>query len=107
MGIQHASRMLALRMNEALQCLGGSVGELPADRLDPMAEEGEPGYIPTVDIVRVARSNFEPTYLRAMAVRNGYRQFGEHVDVQFDNAVAVELTCRELLDAQRWLLERL
>lgn len=91
-------------MNAALHCLGGPVGKPPPEFLDPMAEEGEPGYIPTVDIIRMAASNFEPVYLRVMAVRNGYKQFGDHVDQEFDNAVAVELTCRELVEAQPWLI---
>lgn len=76
----------------------------PATFLDPMAEEGEPGYIPTVDILRMALSNFERPYIRVMATRNGYKQFGDHVDQEFDNAVAVELTCRELVEAQPWLI---
>jgi hypothetical protein len=105
-----ARRQVAGFMSEAIRI--ATVTSLPAwmsaDFRDPHAEEGERGYIPTVDVLRLVCSNFEPDYIRQRANVEGYKQFGPtDQDSAFDDAVAVECACRELLAAQMWLLERL
>jgi hypothetical protein len=72
--------------------------------LNPLADEGEHGYIPTVDVIRVVRANFTEEYIDRIVARN----LNPLTDVdELDRAVAVEIACRELLDAQRWLLSNL
>jgi hypothetical protein len=93
--------MLDLRMSPAVR--NAMVTSSPATYLDPMADEDSADYIPTVDILRMAFSNFERAYIRAMAVRNGYHQFGKDSEPD-DDAVAIEITCRELVSAQPWLI---
>lgn len=92
-------------MSDALHCLGGPIGEQPTFR-DPHAEEGDPGYVPTVEVIRLVRSNFVSDYVRLRAKHEGYQQFGPtDADSAFDDAVAIECACRDLLSAQPWLLE--
>lgn len=71
--------------------------------LNPMADEDQPGYIPTIDVIRIVRRHRDLDYIRLIASRGGYKQF-EDPDDQFDNCVAVEVACREILDANRWML---
>lgn len=59
--------------------------------------------LPTVDVVRLVRSNFTDEYIRRQVERIGNYNHLEPLD----QAVAMEIACRELLDAQRWLLPRL
>jgi hypothetical protein len=81
-------------------------GEDPKPFRDPHAEEGEPGYIPTVEVIRLVKSNFEPDYIRIRATAEGYKQFGPtDADSAFDDCVAIECACRDLLAAQSWLLD--
>jgi hypothetical protein len=69
--------------------------------LNPMADEDQPGYIPTIDVIRIVRQHRDLDYIRLIASRGGYKQFEDH---HFDNCVAVEIACREILDANRWML---
>jgi hypothetical protein len=95
--------MLDLRMNPAK-----TIASTSAPFRDPHAEEGERAYIPTVDVLRLVRGNFDADYIRQRANHEGYKQFGPtNQDSAFDDAVAVECACRDLLAAQPWLLERL
>lgn len=72
---------------------------------DPMADEDQPGYIPTIDVIRMVRAHRELGYIRQRAVRDGYMQFPDCLrDHALDYAVAVEAVCREILDANRWML---
>jgi hypothetical protein len=78
----------------------------PATYRDPHAEEGEPGYVPTVEVIALVKSNFVPEYLRLRAKHEGYKQFGPtDQDSAFDDAVAIECACRDLLASAMWLLE--
>lgn len=80
-----------------------------------MADEDQPGYMPTVDVVGIVRDHFKAgyvqrcscAYVRRLAERNGYGQFNVLQDPEhaLTNAMAVEITCREILDANRWMLE--
>jgi hypothetical protein len=92
--------------DRGIQCLGGHVEDpKPAPR-DPHAEIGEPGYVPTVEVIRLVKSNFEPAYIRLRATVEGYKQFGPtNEDSAFDDCVAIECACRDLLAAQSWLLD--
>jgi hypothetical protein len=92
--------------NRGIQCLGGNVEDPKPARPDPHAEIGEPGYIPTVEVIRLVKSNFEPDYIRIRATAEGYKQFGPtDADSAFDDCVAIECACRDLLAAQSWLLD--
>jgi hypothetical protein len=96
-------------MNDAIHCIGGAIGnpaptEDPAT-LDPMADEDQPSYIPTIDVIRIVRRHREGDYIRQRAGREGYKQFGEtDKDTAFDDCVAVEMACREILHANRWMM---
>jgi hypothetical protein len=73
--------------------------------LDPMADEDQPGYISTIDVIRMVRPHRDLEYIRQRAGREGYKQFGEtDKDSAFDDCVAVEMACREILNANRWML---
>jgi hypothetical protein len=97
-----------LLMNEAIHTLGGYVEDAPPvdpATLDPMADEDQPGYIPTIDVIRMVRRHRDLSYLRERAGREGYKQFGEtDKDSAFDDCVAVEMACREILHANRWMM---
>lgn len=73
-----------------------------------MADDDQPGYMPTVDVVAIVHDHFNVSYVRRIAKRNGYAQFNvrQHPDHALTNAMALEITCREILDAQRWLIAR-
>jgi hypothetical protein len=74
---------------------------------DPHAEEGERGYIPTVDVLRLVRSNYVPEYVRQRANHEGYKQFGPtNEESAFDDAVAIECACRDLLAAVPSLIDK-
>jgi len=68
-------------------------------KLNPMASDDEEGYMPTVDVIRLVRANFGPGYIlrRVHHINQGILDY-------YDQAVGVEIACREILDAQRWLL---
>jgi hypothetical protein len=95
-------------MNEAIHTLGGYVEDAPAvdpATLDPMADEDQSGYIPTIDVIRMVRPHRDLEYIRQRAGREGYKQFGPtDKDTAFDDCVAVEMACREILHANRWML---
>lgn len=76
-------------------------------KLDPIADDDQPGYMPTIDVIRIVRQHRDRDYIRRLAVRNGYRNPGAYppgLELEFDNCVAVEIACREILDANRWML---
>lgn len=75
--------------------------------MNALADEDSSEYIPTVEVIRIVRVNFPRQRIHELAIRNGYTRtrpellaFGQ----EFDDCVAVEIACRELLNANRWLL---
>lgn len=97
-------------MNDAIHTLGGYVEDAPAQdpaALDPMADEDQPGYMPTIDVIRIVRQHRDLEYIRRLARRNGYKNlcaYPPYYELEFDNCVAVEIACREILNANRWML---
>ncbi len=73
------------------------------NRKHPLHDETSSRYIPTIEVIRLVRSNFTDTYIR----RQVERHLGCSDPDPLDYAVAVEIACRELLASQRWLLPKL
>lgn len=71
---------------------------------NPLADDDQDGYMPTVDVIQLVRANFAPEYIRSTVERvSGDRKALDHLD----QAVAVEIACRELLSSQRWIINEL
>jgi len=74
--------------------------------LDPMADEKQPGYMPTVDVVRIVRDHFNAAYVLRVAKRY-VRRIMKRQDIAPDeliNGVALDVACREILNANRRML---
>lgn len=71
-------------------------------KLDPMADEDQPGYMPTVDVVRAVRDYFAASYLRRVAKHYVRRITRRHeCSDALVNGLALEISCREILNANR------
>lgn len=71
-----------------------------ATALNPMANEEEPGYIPTVEVIALVRRHRPLECLRETVANRGQYRVN---DLLF-KAMTVEDTCREILDANRWMM---
>lgn len=75
--------------------------------LDPMANQDQPSYVPTLDVIRIVRQHRDLDYIRQRAIHWGYehlRDMNTDSDFNVCMAVAVEMACREILEANRWML---
>lgn len=93
---------------EAILCLRLRNQFGPAT-IEPMANEDQPGYMPTVDVVRVVRERFTASYLRRIAKRYARRVTKRHGHTgqcpdALISGMALDIACREILDANQWML---
>lgn len=101
-GFPAAERRLAEKMKPAK--LQPATPTLTPAMFDPIANEDQPGYMPTVEVVRIAHDHFGASYLRRTAKRYVRRIMKRQCPEPLIDGMALDIACREILDANRQLM---